>query len=211
MLFYALLFWGGVVIVRGFSFSIQDWVTNFGNVYMALAWLVPIVLILGLKIENWNIVFKVIKFMFQLMLLVFLISPFYDEIKTEWTWLLRPVNFVLLMGLYHFRLLNRVLIYVTIGIYVVIAIRVQQRMEFLYLALVLGFILLDKLVAIKIKKVFFKYILLSFIIVFILIFTVGYEHVSSIIASIIEFQDSRTFLFTELFDELAKTNDTLFG
>jgi ABC-type multidrug transport system fused ATPase/permease subunit len=211
ILFYILLFWGSVVIVRSFSFSLQDWVTNFGNVYMALAWLVPIVLILGLKIENWNIVFKAIKFMFQLMILVFLISPFYAEIKTEWTWLLRPVNFILLIGLYHYRFIDRILIYVTIGIYFVIAIRVQQRMEFLYLALVLGFLVLDKLMTVKIKRSFLKYILAGFIIVFTLIFTVGYEHVSSIIASLIEFEDSRTFLYTELFDELAKTNDKLLG
>ncbi|MFT4800478.1 MAG: hypothetical protein ACI93N_000236 [Flavobacteriaceae bacterium] len=210
ILFYLLIFYSCIVIVRSFSLSLQDWVTNFGNVYMAFAWLVPLVLILGTKIENWVIVFKATNFMFNLMIFAALLLPFYVEVRTEWTWLIRPVNFILLLGLYHYRQ-DRLKIYLIIAISLIIAYRTHQRMEYLYIGLVLGFLLLDKLFSFKIKKRFLKYILGSFILVFTLIFTVGYEFVSSIIANVIEFQDSRTFLFTELRGELAKTQDQLFG
>jgi hypothetical protein len=136
------------------------------------------------------------------MFFAFLIHSFY-EIKTEWTWLLRPVNFILLIGLYRFKLFNKIKFFFILGIYIVIAIKVEQRMEFLFLFLVLGFLLIDKIFKSKIKKKFLKYIIASFIIIFSLVFTVGYEFISNIIASIIDFQDSRTFLFTELFEDLS--------
>jgi hypothetical protein len=211
LLFYGLIFYSLIVIVRGFSLSMQDWVTNFGNVYMGLAWATPIVLILGLKIENWNVVFKAIHFMFQLMIIVFFMTIFFIDDYIKWAWLLRPVNFILLVAFYKYGLLNKIKVYIIIGIYILIAIWVQQRMDLLFLSLTLGFLVMDKLITVKIKKLFLKYILFGFVVVFTLIFTVGYEHVSSIIASMIEFEDSRTFLYTELFEELAKTNDKLLG
>lgn len=211
LIYSLMILWGLIVIVRSFSFSLQDWVTNFGNVYMAFAWLVPLTMIIGLKIENWNIVFKAIHFMFNLMIIAFLLLPFYSGIKTEWTWLLRPVNFILLVCFMHYNVINRLKIYLVIFIYIIIAIKVAQRMEFLYLFLVIGLILLDKLFTVKIKKKFLKYILAVFIIVFGLVFTVGYEFVSNTIAMFIDFQDSRTFLFTELFHELSLTGEKLIG
>lgn len=211
LLFYGLIFYSLIVIVRDFSLSIQDWVTNFGNVYMGLAWATPIVLILGLKIENWNVVFKAIHFMFQLMIIVFFMTFFFIDDYIKWAWLLRPVNFILLVAFYKYGLINKIKVYIIIGIYILIAIWVQQRMDLLFLSLTLGFLVMDKLITVKIKKLFLKYILFGFVVVFTLIFTVGYEHVSSIIASMIEFQDSRTFVYKELFEDLSSTNEEFFG
>lgn len=211
VLFSLIILWGCIVIIRGFSLSIQDWVTNFGNVYMALAWVVPFSIILGLKIENWSIVIKAIFFMFKLMMFAFLLIPFHGDLISEWTWLLRPVNFILLIGLYRFRFVYKITIFLIIAISFVVAIKLNQRMEFLYLFLVIGFLFFDKIFIIKIQKRFLKYIIVSFIIVFTLVFTVGYEFVSDTISSVIDFQDSRTFLFTELFEDLSKTNDELYG
>jgi hypothetical protein len=210
-LFSLIIFFGTIVIVRGFSFSLQDWVTNFGNVYMGFAWLVPFTLVLGLKIENWSIVFNAINFMFQLMIFFFFVTLFFIDDYIKWAWLLRPVNFILLVAMYRYGILDKIKIIVIIGIYIFVAVWVEQRMDLLFLFLTFVFLLLDKLFSISIKKQFLKYIFGGFIIVLILIFTVGYEAVSNAIASVIEFQDSRTFLYTELFDELAKTNDQLFG
>lgn len=209
--FCLIIFWGVFVIIRGLSLSIQDWVTNFGNVYMAMAWLVPLTLVLGQKIENWSVVFRAINYMFNLMFFAFLLLPFYNDIYTEWTWLLRPVNFILLIAFVHYRFVDKIKIYLIMIIYIMVAIKVKQRMEFLYLVLVIGFLTLDKLFTIKIKKRFLKYIIGSFIIAFTLIFTVGYEFVSSMVALVIDFQDSRTFVFNELNRGLASTNDQLMG
>lgn len=209
-LFYMIIFWGIITIVRGFSLSLQDAVTNFGNVYMGLAWLTPMVLIIGLKIENWSIVFNVIHFIFQLMIVAFLISLGFRNSYTQWAWLLRPVNFLLLIGLYRYTLLNKIKMFIIIGILIFVANIVGQRMDLLFLVTTLSFLLIDKLFSIKIRRVILKYIIGTLILVLILVFTVGYEFVSNSLANIVEFQDTRTFLFQELFSEFNLT-EKLFG
>lgn len=205
MLFYLIIIWGFVTLLRGLSFSAQDLVTNFGNVYMAWAWMAPMALLIGLKIENWSIVFNVINFIFQLMIIVFLISLGFSNSYLQWAWLLRPVNFLLLIGLYRYTLLSKIKIFIIIGIYISVAISVKQRMDLLFLSITVGFLLMDRLISVNIKKVFIKYIIFGFVMLFIVIFTVGYEFVSNTIASVVDFQDSRTFLFKELMNELSFT------
>src|SRR5690606_15945644 len=80
---YLLLFWGVIVIVKSFTLNPQDWITNFGNVYMGFAWLMPAITVLGLKIENWTVMFKSISFMFTLMIGAFLFLSVLT-INDEW-------------------------------------------------------------------------------------------------------------------------------
>jgi len=207
-IFYILIFWSAIVVMRGFSLNIQDWVTNFGNVYMALAWFSPIVLILGIKVENWKPVFKAIKFMFLVMLFSIVFLPSYNaeggKLKTEWTWLLRPINFIFIIGINRFNLIGRVIIYLSFALYIVIAIFTEQRIEFIYLSFVFFFLGLIKLKHIRIKKSVVKYIIIGFVILLFLVFTYGYENISLLINKVIEFDDSRTFLFQELFTDLSR-------
>jgi ABC-type multidrug transport system fused ATPase/permease subunit len=72
------------------------------------------------------------------------------------------------------------------------------------------FLCVDKLSGIELKRIILKYILISFIIILTFIFTLGYETFSNFISNIVEYQDSRTFLFTELFSDLSK-NEVYFG
>jgi len=72
------------------------------------------------------------------------------------------------------------------------------------------FLLIDRLKGIKIKRQFLKYILFGFVVALILIFTYGYENISNMIFLVIDFQDSRTFLFNELFTDLNST-EKIFG
>ncbi|NRA94084.1 MAG: hypothetical protein HRU26_15645 [Psychroserpens sp.] len=213
-LFYVILFWGLITIVRGFSTSVQDWVTNFGNVYMGLAWVVPVVLILGIKMENWKPVFRALRFMFCLMLFstlfVFHYNAMPGKLKTEWSWLLRPINLVLLIGIGKFHLTSRVLFYLIFGLYIMVAIFAEQRIEFIFLTLVFFFLALIQLKHIRIKKFVIKYILLGFVLLMVLVFTYGYENISLLVNRIIEFKDSRTFLFTELLDDLSPA-EKVFG
>lgn len=199
-----LIFWSAIVVIRGFSLSFQDWITNFGNVYMALAWLTPILIIAGQKIENWKIVFKSIFFMFKLMLLSMFFLPFYvgGKLPTEWTWLVRPVNFFIIIGINRFKFDYRVLIYTAILIYLILAVQTQQRIEFIYLFLASFFILIDSFKQIKIKRSLMRFILIGFLILLFLVFTYGYENINLLANKIIEFQDSRTFLFTEIAKDL---------
>ncbi|GGZ89286.1 hypothetical protein [Algibacter mikhailovii] len=210
VLLYLLFFWGVIVTIRGFSLSLQDWMTNFGNIYMGYAWLVPVVVIIGLKIENWKIVFKTISFMFSIMILAFIASPYLSH-NEEWIQLLRPVNFILIIGLYRFKFMTRLQVYCILFVYVKIAIYSSRRMEFLFLGVVLIFLMIDRISSISIKKIFFKYIIFGFFILFTLVFTVGYEFLSDIALSVIDFQETRVFLFNEIFEDLSKTDDLLFG
>jgi hypothetical protein len=203
--FYLVIFWGVIVILRSFPFSLQDTVTNFGNVYMGWAWLLPILLLVGIKIENWKVVLSVISFIFQLMVVAFLASLLVENSYVKWAWLLRCVNLILLIGLYRFTFLKRFNVFLIIVIYIIVALIVEQRMDLLFLAMTLSLLTIDKLKQVKIKRTVLKYIIVAFLIVLTLIFTIGYEYVSNIVSSIIEFEDSRTFLFKELFEELSST------
>jgi hypothetical protein len=212
--FYLLFFWGLITIARGFSLSLQDWVTNFGNVYMGLAWVVPVVLILGIKIENWRPVLKAVQFMFGLMLFSTLFLLHYNampgKLKTEWTWLLRPINFLMLIGISRYNSLGKFVVYLCFILYIIVAIFTEQRIEFIFLSLVFFFLFIMKLKHIKIRKTVIRYIILGFILLMILVFTYGYENISLLINKLIEFDDSRTFLFTELLADLNST-EKIFG
>jgi hypothetical protein len=207
-----LLGYSGIVILRSFSFSIQDWVTNFGNVYMALAWFTPIFIIVGQKIENWNILFRVIFFMIKLMIISLFFLPFYvgGKLNTEWTWLIRSVVFLLIIGIKRFKFSKRLLIIVGVFIYIIIAIQTQQRLEFIYLAIIAFLLLIDKLKEFKIKRSLYKLFIFGFLILVFLIFTYGYDNINLLINKVVEFKDTRTFLFTELSSEL-NTIEKLFG
>lgn len=211
-LFGLLMFWSLIVIARSFSTSIQDWVTNFGNVYMALAWFTPLLLILGQRLENWKTVFNVLFFMFKLMLFSLLLLPFYitdGKLKTEWSWLLRPINFILLIGVGRFRVTNRLLIYFAFLAYLLIAVLTEQRLEFIYLA-VLGFlILIDKISQVKIKRKFLKITFIGALTITAAVFLYGYKNLNDLALKFVEYQDTRVFLYEELFHELSSSEKVI--
>ncbi len=212
--FIFLMLWSLYVVGRSLSFSPQDLVTNFGNVYMALAWFTPLLIIVGQKVEVWKIVFKSIFFMFQLMFLAMFALPIYKgagKLKTEWTWLLRPINFMLLIGVRRFTVSYRVLLYVIVICYLIVAVLTKQRIEFMLLILLLLFLFIDKLRHVKIKKKLFKYAVLGFLLLTVLIFTYGYENLALIINRYVEYTDTRIFLYNELLWELGKTDELLTG
>jgi len=214
LLYHLLLIWGFIVIIRGFSFSLQDLVTNFGNVYMGLAWVVPVVMILGINIENWKPVFKAIKFMFVMMLISLLFVFHYNampgKLKTEWTWLLRPINLILLIGVNRFKVTSRLLVYFSFLMYLLVAIFTEQRIEFIFLTVIFFFLLTVKLKHIKIKNTIIRYVIFGFILIMALVFTYGYENINLLVNKFIEFEDSRTFLFNELLADLS-TAEKIFG
>jgi hypothetical protein len=180
---------------------------------MALAWMTPLFIIIGQKLSNWRVVFSAILFMFQLMLIAFLFLPFYlghGKLKTEWTWLLRPINFVLIIGFYRFKVLGRSLLYLTFIIYLIIAIKSEQRIEFIFLTILIFLLFIIRIKQIKIKRKMLKYVIASFTILLILIFTYGYEPLSNVVLYFVDYQDTRVFLYNELFHELS-LKEEIFG
>ncbi|MCP4970708.1 MAG: hypothetical protein GY932_08970 [Arcobacter sp.] len=204
-LFTFILIWGVIVMLRGISFKLQDLVTNFGNVYMGLAWLVPITLIIGLDIKNWKTVFKFIWFIFFLMILAMPFFPAHaalsGKLKTEWSWLLRPINFIIIFGIYKFKLINRLLIYLTFLIYFLVTFEAEQRIEYVFFGLSVFFLFIIKIKHFNLRKDLLKLIIIGFVILIISVFTIGYENLSALASKIINYTDSRTFLFTELFQD----------
>ncbi|MCL8008109.1 hypothetical protein M8845_11795 [Gelidibacter japonicus] len=206
---YLLLIWGVIVIVKSFTLSLQDWITNFGNVYMGFAWLMPAMTILGLKIENWTVIFKSISFMFTLMIGAFLFLSVLT-INDEWIWLLRPLVFVLIIGFNRFTLIKKIQILVIIVVYLVVSTIGERRMEYLWLIMVFGFLIMDRVMSFRVRRTFIKYIIAGFLLVLTLIFTLGYEYVWRIVTMFADIQDSRTFLFRELMSEL-NFSEKIFG
>lgn len=210
--FVLLVFWSVCIVVRSFTFQIQDWVTNFGNVYMALAWFTPALIVVGQKVENWQVLFQVIFFMLKIMLVSMFFLPFYvgDKLPTEWTWLIRSINFLIIIGIKRFRFQEKALLIASFFVYILIAIETQQRIEFVYLFIVFLFVFVDKLKPAIVKQGFFKTLIFSFLIVVLLIFTYGYENINILVNTVVEFKDTRTFLFKELMTELNGT-EKIFG
>tara|TARA_R110001606_G_scaffold23985_2_gene79997 strand:- start:6909 stop:8135 length:1227 start_codon:yes stop_codon:yes gene_type:complete len=206
---YLLFFWSIITIIRGFSLNLQDWVTNFGNVFMGLAWLTPFTLILGFKIENWNILFKTISLGFALTIFACFLIPF-TYVNEEWIWLLRPINFILLVAFYKYNSKQKFYFYLALMAYLIISFLGERRLEFLYLIITLSFILMDKIIKLNFKKVIIRYIFLVFLLLVFVIFTFGYEYISIIISTVVEFQDTRTFLFADFFLDL-NFSEKLFG
>jgi|26BtaG_2_1085354.scaffolds.fasta_scaffold00729_7 hypothetical protein len=206
---YLLLFWGVIVIVKSFTLNPQDWITNFGNVYMGFAWLMPAITVLGLKIENWTVMFKSISFMFTLMIGAFLFLSVLT-INDEWIWLLRPLVFVLIIGFNRFTLIKKIQILVIIVVYMVVSTIGERRMEYLWLIMVFGFLIMDRVMSFRVRRTFIKYIIAGFLLVLTLIFTLGYEYVWRIVTMFADIQDSRTFLFRELMSEL-NFSEKIFG
>ena len=201
IIIYFLFLWNVITIIRGFSLTLQDWVTNFGNVFMGLAWLTPFTLILGLKIENWNILFKTIPLGFGITVFACFLAPFMD-VNEEWIWLLRPINFIILVAFYNYNQKEKFFFYFSVLAYLFIAYLGGRRLEFIYLFITLSFILMDKVLVLGLRKFILKNILLIFSLLLFIIFVFGYEYISIIISSVIEFQDTRTFLFTDFFKDL---------
>lgn len=206
---YLLLFWGVIVIVKSFTLNPQDWITNFGNVYMGFAWLMPAITVLGLKIENWTVMFKSISFMFTLMIGAFLFLSVLT-INDEWIWLLRPLVFVLIIGFNRFTLIKKIQILIIIVVYMVVSTIGERRMEYLWLIMVFGFLIMDRVMSFRVRRTFIKYIIAGFLLVLTLIFTFGYEYVWRIVTMFADIQDSRTFLFRELMSEL-NFSEKIFG
>lgn len=206
---YLLLFWGVIVIVKSFTLNPQDWITNFGNVYMGFAWLMPAITILGLKIENWTVMFKSISFMFTLMIGAFLFLSVLT-INDEWIWLLRPLVFVLIIGFNRFTLIKKIQILIIIVVYMVVSTIGERRMEYLWLIMVFGFLIMDRVMSFRVRRTLIKYIIAGFLLVLTLIFTLGYEYVWRIVTMFADIQDSRTFLFRELMSEL-NFREKIFG
>lgn len=210
IIFYLLITWSIIVIVRSFSLNLQDWLTNFGNVYMALAWFTPVLIIIGQKIENWRVIIYAIFFMFQLMVLVFLLFPIQGKSPTEWTWLLRPINFILLIGFYRYKLLHRLIILVALIVYISIGLKLDQRIEFVFLALVTVLLIINMFKQIEIKRALMKYIIIAFLLTIGSVFIIGYENLSFLMTRIVEFEDSRTFLFNEVFTDMS-SGEKIYG
>lgn len=212
-IFYLLLLWSVVVVVRSFSTSLQDWVTNFGNVYMALAWFTPVIMISGTEPKNLRALFSSIFVAFLLMIAALIFLPFHigaGKLEAEWIWLLRPVNFLLLIGVKRFDPAYRFLIYIALVVYVIIIVLTEQRIDFLFLGIVFLFQFVNQMRQIKLKKQFFKIAITTLTLLTLVIFTFGYEKFSGAVNTVIEYKDSRTFVYNELFDDLS-VNEQRFG
>ena len=111
--------------------------------------------------------------MFQLIVIAFLLFPIQGKSPTEWTWLLRPINFILLIGFYRYKLLHRLIILIALIIYISIGVKLKQRIEFIFLILVLILVVINMFKQIEIKKALMKFIIIAFCLLSASVFTCG--------------------------------------
>ncbi|TBV28277.1 hypothetical protein DMZ43_04350 [Meridianimaribacter sp. CL38] len=210
VIYFLLILWCVITIIRGFSLNLQDWITNLGNIYMAPAWLTPLFLIIGVNLSNWSKAYKAISFMLGLMVFFFFLSFIFPFKYPQWSWLLRPVNLAFIVFFYRSNILNKTLFFLATIAYLFITDATSHRVDYIFFALSITFVLIDKASQVNLRKLLFWQVIIIYVLVLLVIFLMGYAYFADTVNLLVEYQDSRTFLFTELFTELNK-NEYYYG
>lgn len=229
-IYIALIIWNGINIVRGF-FSDEGTITTLlGNPYTSLALLVPFALVFGVDKMNLRIINRFFIFLISIGIPVLAISVILDYSEERVNIITSLASFAgyavfLVTTLSFQRLINRywitvasVLIFIKTGL-VVGSRATVMRIGLLYLSLVAIY---------GYRKLNLKWIptvsILTLLIPFyaLLMSSGGESFFQTSLAtvrnlfstssqSIVEKADTRTFLYTEVFDDLLNNNEILVG
>ena len=209
-LLFLLFLWSFFTIFKSLSFSSVDILTLFGNYLMGWAWITPLAIVFGLNIFNWMEIFS---FLGQLLLigiiLAIVLIPLSGSQYTggivEW------VQFfpILFLTYFYQKTFYQKIVLGAIIVFTVLSIYNEQRVNALYLVLVIFFISIEYLRQSnidKFKKVFFS----IFLSLFILFLTIEVPTVyDKVMSDRTASMDTRTFLFVEMFSDMSLYEQTV--
>ncbi len=202
-IFSLLLIWSTFTIFRGLSYDQKSLITLFGHYLMGWAWLCPLAIVFGFNINNWLLLFNFFsKLLFLGSSLALVSFVFPQKIAfglLEWMAFLP----VLLLTYFYQNKNNKKVIWLTIFSYVILTFVCSQRVNAIFLILLILFFTFEYYRLNTIKK-YNKFILT-------LVLLVGSIYLafqlSSFIFSLSQNKeastDTRTFLFIELFSDMS--------
>jgi hypothetical protein len=207
-----LLIWILFTIIRSINSNFSDMLTLFSNFRVGgIVWLTPLAIIYGLNIYNWKNLIEFIPKILFIGILFFFFSILIDNFNIYMAvkyWLL---FFIFSSFIYfYYSNMNRIIIFISAILYVIISINISQRANFLFISIILLFTffqyLKNKYVSIY-KKVFILIIALlsSLLLVFIIP-----SYLNNLSKDKEASSDTRTFLFVELINDL-KEEEVIIG
>lgn len=201
--FGLLLLWTMIIIFRSFSFNSKDIITLIGHHRVgAMSWLTPLAVVFGFQLVNWIKLFNFIeKILIGGVLLGISFFPFRHENGIE-DWL-HFIPVILLTAAYQKKRTNVILI-LSIGMLILLSITSSHRTNFVYILVIFSFYTIEFLKNEKIN-IFKKLIAYLFLFFTFLVVLVNFSPVYEKIMSDKDVSDdTRTFLFEELFDDMSR-------
>jgi len=205
ILFLLLVIWSLITVFRSFNFQAKRLISLFGHYLMGWAWLTPLAVIFGFNILNWPRLFNLFG---KILLLSSIIGLFCFFYPVQYTYgLFESFAFLPILLLTFFFQSKKIkwVVLFSILVYILITFAISQRVNVLFLALIIIFAFIQFLTLNEIKptlKIFTIIFLAFFSIVVIGKFDDFYNQVTQNEELT---TDTRTFLFEELFQDMSQS------
>jgi len=201
--FVILMVWSLFTVFRSINTNVDTIVTLFGHYLMGWAWLTPLAIVIGFNIANWIVLFKFSgKILFYVSFFAFGVN-FYTIHQSGG--FLEVMAFLPILVLTFFIQNKRVkrIIPFAILAYLAFSYGNGQRVNLLFISLVLLFTAIEFLRSSKISVVKKYLAICSFSILALFLFLKFDTYVNELSKNDSLTTDTRTFLFVELFSDLS--------
>ncbi|MDQ6991282.1 MAG: hypothetical protein Q9M11_06075 [Mariprofundaceae bacterium] len=213
VLYVLLLIWSVLVIIRSFSTEMQDMLTLLGNRQMGWVWLTPLAFAFGMRIEYLFVLSSFWISMLRVFLIIFLmifISMPYHSVFSMQTIFLPTVFLIMIVNYLNFE--GKIIIFFSVLALLIISnigsdVGGDVRINYVFIAMALAVMYLLNVFYEKTPP-FRKASIMMGTLFIMMILSVSMFHTSN--DKKIEVQDTRTFLYEEMFDDLS-IGDTIVG
>ena len=203
--FLLLILWSLFTIFRSFSFQGKRLITLFGHYLMGWAWLTPLAVIFGFNILNWPRLFN---FFGKFLLVASIIGLFCFFYPISYNFgLFESFAFLPILLLTFFFQSKKIkwIVLFSIPVFILVTYTISQRVNVLFLALIILFTFIQFLRLSEIKPEI-KIVVIVLLSIACLVVIIKFEEFTNRITQNEELTtDTRTFLFEELFLDMSHT------
>ena len=209
ILIFSLILWSFYTFFRSFSLDTKSLISLFGHPLMGWAWMVPMSLVLGLNILIWKNLSKYFSRILQIGIFIGLLSFFYPhEVNMGALEFFAFLPILLITKSYQTKKIRIITVFAIIT-YGIISYFVSQRVNLIYLFLLVVFSYSEYLHYLKNKNLIKSFwLILSLLIVYSAVSSITEKNITSENSELLT--DNRSFLFAELFLDM-EPNELLIG
>ncbi len=217
-----LIFWNIFCVFRSLFFNVGTLTTLFGNVYTSLAVLIPFIIIFSLKKINIKILHNYFIRVMQLGIILFLVflglggTSFNETQILILLLLLQPTIFLITILSYQNKNSKALIFICSVLLFIVAFMYSNRTMMVREVLLFIGFVAVYLYYKFKLRwilRISFLLLFLPSILIVQSLYT-GESAFSVFLARVSDNEmstDTRTFLYTELFDDLVDNNQLIIG
>lgn len=196
-----LLFWSLFTVGRAFVFDAKALITLFGHYLIGWAWVPPFAFVFGLKMSNWNLLYQYFNKLLIIGCILGLVFFQYIYTFGLLKWVLFFPFFLLSFNYQKRR--RKILVGISIFVFILLSIYNGQRINFLFLVILIGFSVFEyfRITKISLNKKIGIFIVLTLLVLY------SISKIPQITNEINKRDDlttdTRTFLFIELFNDMS--------